>query len=172
MNIREAATHEIAAIRKVYDSAFPVEECETVGQLACALLTEEANPKVLSLVAEQDATIVGHVVFSPIFDSASDQWMGYILAPLAVSSEHQGVGIGTKLVEYGIRQLTKDGASIFLVYGDPKYYGRFGFQNEGAEQFIPPYKLQYPFGWQVLNLNDTAPVKIRCVQALCRPELW
>lgn len=172
MSIREATAHDIAAIRKVYDSAFPAEECDTVGQLACALLTEEASLKVLSLVAKQEAKIVGHVTFSPIFEAASDQYIGYILAPLAVSSNHQGCGIGTKLVEHGIRQLTEDGASIFLVYGDPKYYGRFGFQNEGAERFIPPYKLQYPFGWQVLNLNDTAPVKIRCVEALCRPELW
>lgn len=172
MNIREVTEHEIAALRKVYDSAFPKEECDTVGQLASALLSEEASPEVLSLVAEHEATIVGHVVFSPIFDAASDQWIGYILAPLAVSSDHQGCGIGTNLVEHGIRQLTKAGASVFLVYGDPKYYGRFGFQNEGAEKFTPPYKLQYPFGWQVLNLNDTAPAKIRCVQALCRPELW
>ena len=55
---------------------------------------------------------------------------GYILAPLAVSPEHQKQGVGSSLMKSGIDMLTKDGTGFLLVYGDPDYYERFGFREE------------------------------------------
>ena len=72
--------------------------------------------------------------------------------------------------------LTKDGAGILLVYGDPDYYGRFGFKEEIGRSFVPPYPLEYPFGWTGMMLNGTAvpdkSMKFECVNALSKPELW
>ena len=67
---------------------------------------------------------------------------GYILAPLAVSSEHQKQGVGSNLINAGIDMLTKDGVGVLLVYGDPAYYGKFGFKEEIGHSFVPPYTLQ------------------------------
>ncbi len=72
--------------------------------------------------------------------------------------------------------LTKEGVGVLLVYGDPAYYGRFGFKEEIGQSFVPPYKLQYPFGWTGSMLNGTAvaeqPIQFECVSALSKPDLW
>ena len=101
---------------------------------------------------------------------------GYILALLAVAPKHQKKGIGSNLIESGIDMLTKNGVGAVLVYGDPDYYGRFGFKVEIGLSFVPPYSLQYPFGWTCMMLNDIPvpehPIQFACVSALSKPELW
>jgi len=68
------------------------------------------------------------------------------------------------------------GVSIVFVYGDPKYYGRFGFNTDAASQYKTPYNLQYPFGWQAILLNECdiekPTVAINCVISLYDPKLW
>ena len=63
-----------------------------------------------------------------------------------------------------------------LVYGDPEYYGRYGFDAELGKHFIPPYPLEYKFGWQALILNDKdindATLSFECVSALSDAVLW
>ena len=90
--------------------------------------------------------------------------------------DHQKQRIGTQLVETGIQRLIQMGVDTLLVYGDPNYYSRFGFSEATATPYLPPYKLQYPFGWQGLALSDrtppTSPIPINCVASLRRPELW
>ena len=72
--------------------------------------------------------------------------------------------------------LAKGGATVLLVYGDPEYYGRFGFKEKIGRSFIPPYPLKYPFGWTGMMLNEKAvpdaPVKFDCIDALTKPDLW
>ena len=95
--------------------------------------------------------IVGHVAFSPVFDGASRTCIGYILAPLAVNPAHHKTGIGSMLVKAGMNQLSDAGVDLFFVYGDPKFYERFGFEANTALRFMPPYALAYPFGWLALQ---------------------
>jgi putative acetyltransferase len=67
------------------------------------------------------------------------------------------------------------GISLFFVYGDPAYYGRFGFTAEAAGAFAAPYPLKYPYGWQAVNADGALAQQggeLGCVQALSRPELW
>ena len=59
--------------------------------------------------------------YSPIFLKSTSGISGYILAPLAVSPEHQKQGVGSSLMKSGIDMLTKDGSVFLLVYGDPDY---------------------------------------------------
>jgi putative acetyltransferase len=77
------------------------------------------------------------VSFSPIFLKSDSSISGYILAPLAASPEHQKQGVGLNLIKSGIDMLTKDGANVLTVYGDPAYYGRFGFKEEIGRSFVP-----------------------------------
>lgn len=61
-------------------------------------------------------------------------------------------------------------------YGDPEFYGRLGFEAEIARFFVPPYPLEYPFGWLGMVLAGSAMPKTPCnfagVSALNKPNLW
>jgi putative acetyltransferase len=176
MHIRTAINSDLDGIREVHLCAFPEGEREIVSKLAIDLLAENTTPQTISLVAETDNPVVGHVAFSPVKFDNNDKLQGYILAPLAVIPDFQKRQVGSNLIESGIQKLLKMGVNILFVYGDPKYYGKFGFNAEDAENFIPQYKLQYPFGWQAINLNEfsieSEPCSIVCVDSLDDPELW
>lgn len=176
MRIRLATSLDSEDIREVHLCAFSEGEKQKVSTLAANLLSEETNPETISLVAEADGTVVGHIAFSPVTINNNKNWIGYILAPLGVKPEYQKRQIGSKLVERGIEQLSKMGVNVLFVYGDPKYYGRFGFNADQASGYSPPYELQYPFGWQAMILNEGAftesTVKLSCVDSLKDAELW
>lgn len=176
MKIRPATRDDANAVRGVHLSAFPEGEGGLVSKLAVDLLSEETAPPVLSLVAEADGMVAGHVAFSPVWLDATKELLGYILAPLAVHPDYQKRGIGRQLVGNGIERLLETGPGVLLVYGDPGYYGRFGFRPDAAECLIPPYHLQYPFGWQGMALGAcdarSSAVSISCVSALANPALW
>ena len=176
MNIRLAQETDLDSILKIIETAFSDEENRVIMNLAQELHQETTSPSIKSLVAELDNQVIGYVSYSPIFLKSDASISGYILAPLAVSLEHQKQGVGSDLIKSGIYMLTKDGVSVLLVYGDPAYYGRFGFKEEIGHSFVPPYTLQYPFGWTGMMLNDTPvpeqPIQFECVSALSKPDLW
>jgi len=176
MNIREATSDDRDGIQQVYLCAFPESESSLIAKLAVDLLLEKTTPHSVSLVAEAGGKIVGHVAFSPVVVDNAEDFLGYVLAPLAVKPDHQKGGIGSKLIEVGMQGLSDKGTDVIFVYGDPNYYGRFGFSADAANQYATPYKLQYPSGWQAIVLNeyqfDTSSVAITCVDALRDPHLW
>ena len=110
--------------------------------LVAELSKDTTNPSIKSFVAEVDNQVIGYVSYSPIFFKSDAIVSGYILAPLAVFPDHQKQGIGSNLIKSGIDMLTKKGGDVLLVYGDPAYFGRFGFKEEGGHSFVPPYPLQ------------------------------
>ena len=176
MHIRTATSLDRNDILKTYLCTFPEGEKDTISKIANDLLFENTTPQTISLVAENDNAVVGHVAFSPVKIDNDDSIQGYILAPLAVMPEHQKQKIGTSLVKKGIQTLSKMNVNILFVYGDPKYYGKFGFSAGAAEKFIPEYKLQYPTGWQAIILNEFSTKhsynNLVCVASLSDPELW
>lgn len=176
MNIRIATTHDGEGIRRLYWSAFTEEENEMVATLAVDLLSEKSALTILSLVAEMDDAVVGHIAFSPLKIDNQANIQAYILAPLAVRPDVQKQRIGSALVEYGLQRLSALDVDLIFVYGAPEYYGRFGFSAEAALSYKAPYPLQYPFGWQAIAIRDGAtengPHAMQCVQALCKPLLW
>jgi putative acetyltransferase len=176
MNIRIATIQDCENIRRVYLSAFPEHENERVAKLAIDLLSENSTPPTMSLIAETDGSVVGHVAFSPVGIENKESCQAYILAPLAVEPGYQKHRFGSALIEYGIQQLSAIGVNIAFVYGDPKYYGRFGFNADAARNYKTPYKLQYPFGWQAIVIRECAaenvPTAIHCVRSLYDPMLW
>jgi putative acetyltransferase len=176
MNIRLAEEKDLDSILSVVETAFSDEENKVIMNLAQDLSVETTSPSIKSLIAEIDNQVIGYVSHSPIFLKSASGISGYILAPLAVSPEHQKQGVGSRLIKSGINMLTKYGADVLLVYGDPDYYGRFGFREEVGRSFVPPYPLQYPFGWTGMMLNGTSipeqPIQFECVSALSKLELW
>ena len=175
MRIRSARLKDLDGIHATHLSAFGEDEAELVAQLAVDLLQVQSEPVTFSLVAEDDGEVWGHVCFSPI-ETGDDEKVGYTLAPLGVRAGAQKRGIGSALVREGIKRVTDLGAAFVMVYGDPRYYCRFGFDVEVAKFLLPPYPLQYPHGWQAMLIGDAEPflhpVKISCVAPLCDPRLW
>lgn len=176
MNIQLATQLDAEKIQAVYWAAFDDSERVLVANLAISLLSVKSTPETLNLIAEKKGVIVGHIAFSPFKINKKSNSYGYILAPLGVKPEEQKRGIGTKLIEFGMQNLHKMGVGVVLVYGDPNYYSRFGFNTEVAELYKPPFTLKYPFGWQGIKLLEEnlvdIPTKISCVESLNNPQYW
>jgi putative acetyltransferase len=87
----------------------------------------ERGELALSLVATGEREeVIGHVAFSPAtVEGRPCGW--FQMAPVSVCPERQRQGIGSALVEGGIGELRRRGASGIAVVGDPTYYERFGF---------------------------------------------
>ena len=176
LQIREAVATDRTVIGDVHRAAFPADESTQVASLASELLAEHTTPPVLTLVAGVGRLLVGHVAFSPVSDTRDDQWSAYILAPLGILPQWQRRGVGSRLVAAGMQRLRDDGVHRLFVYGDPDYYGRFGFNAIDAEPYAAPYALQFPHGWLSVALNPwpgpTSAARLQCVAALRNPELW
>lgn len=92
---------------------------------------------VLSLVAELESEVVGHIAFSPItFADGCPGWLG--LGPLAVAPARQGQGVGSRLVREALGRLRGENVAGLVVLGEPAYYGRFGFAADSRIQFPGP----------------------------------
>ncbi|WP_438748580.1 GNAT family N-acetyltransferase [Pararhizobium sp. O133] len=91
----------------------------------------------LSLVAEIDGVVAGHVAFSPVeITDGAQEWFG--LGPVSVEPGRQKAGIGTALINDGLDRLREIGAAGCVLLGDPGYYERFGFRHHEALRFPGP----------------------------------
>ena len=174
MRIRESVENDKDGIRKVHQNAFGKPEGEIVSQLAVDILGDETAQPILSLVAEQNNEIIGNIIFSPVNIEGAEGVPAYILAPLAVAKDHQGKGVGARLINQGIEMLKTQGVGLVFVLGDPKYYTRTGFK--AGHGFEAPYKLQHPEAWMAQALIEgvlaNAQGKVRCASSLNSPEHW
>jgi putative acetyltransferase len=100
----------------------------------------------VSVVAENDGRVVGHVLFSdlPIITKA-ETVAGLALAPLAVLPAWQRQGIGTALVQRGLEICRAQSHRIVVVLGEPDYYQRFGFSSELTARLESPFSGELAF---------------------------
>ncbi len=128
MIIRKEENADFGSITNVTIEAFKNHPISHQTEHFIINALRSANALTISLVAEIDEQIVGHIAFSPvtISDGATD-WYG--LGPVSVLPEHQKQGIGKSLINKGLSMLKElDGQGCTLV-GDPTYYNHFGFRN-------------------------------------------
>ena len=128
-------TDEQSMIRAVNEAAFGgMEEAELVDSL------RRSPDSLLSLVAEMEGRIVGHVLFSRMWVQTSTERVSAVaLAPVAVVPEHQRKGIGSLLIERGLELLRGLDERIVIVVGHPDYYPRFGFSTDAAKSLESPF---------------------------------
>lgn len=114
---------------------------------------------LLSLVAEMDAKIAGHILFSRMWiDTESGPLEAVALAPMAVLPSHQRSGIGAALVQRGLEMLRERGERIVLVLGHASYYPRFGFSVEKARRLETPFP---PEAFMAIELATGALDRVR-----------
>jgi putative acetyltransferase len=143
--IREETPADFAAIRAVNEAAFAgAQEADLVDAL------RRDGDLLLSLVAD-DGGVIGHVAFSRMQVEGDP---AVALAPVAVLPAQHRRGIGTALIEDGLRRLKHVGETLVFVLGAPAYYGRFGFAAAPAARFETPYPGPY---FQSLALSPGAP---------------
>lgn len=174
MQIRQSLETEKEQLRKLHLETFGEEEGESVSTLTIQLLDDPTAQPLLSLIAEQNNQILGHILFTKVSIEGNQAQGGYILAPLAVSKECQRSGIGKKLIQTGLDKLKERGAEFVLVLGDPAYYSLSGFHTN--HQIKPPYELPYPEAWMAQELKPVGLANIsgtvRCADALNEREYW
>jgi putative acetyltransferase len=137
MLIRAEEEKDRTAVHAVNVSAFDTPlEADLVDALRA-----RAEP-VVSLVAEDNGAILGHIMFSPVSLSGHPALRIMGLAPMAVAPVRQRRGIGSALVRAGLEQCKQLGFCAVVVLGHPAYYPRFGFTSStrfgiGCEYDVP-----------------------------------
>lgn len=167
-DIRVSRSADLPGIEALYPIAFPQED---LVPLVRRLLTEGG---VLSLIAESDGEIVGNVIFTPCRVGEQEEKVS-MLAPLAVHPDRQGMGVGSRLVEEGLARIAAEGFAKVLVLGDPRYYSRFGFAEEGEITTPCPIPDVWREAWQSLWLGERRPSlrgQLEVRDAWRQPALW
>lgn len=145
--VRAATADDLDAIVEVHRAAFGRDaEADLVRRLVAA------GRASISLVAvNEDDTVLGHVLFSPVTIEEGDDGKSLGLAPVAVHPDHQRQGIGHDLVEEGIGACFVQDARAVFVLGSPAYYTQFGFTKASAHDLRDTYEGDNAF--QVLPLT-------------------
>ena len=126
--IRTETSADIEAITKVTSAAFETLEISNHTEQFIIEALRAAKALTVSLVAELDGRVVGHVAFSPVTVSDGTQdWYG--LGPLSVLPAYQRNGVGKALIQQGLSHLKDLNAQGCCLVGHPDYYKKFRFKN-------------------------------------------
>ncbi|WP_421742645.1 GNAT family N-acetyltransferase [Cellulomonas sp.] len=130
MLIRPERPDDVDAIDRLTTAAFEPQSFSDGSEAPIIRSLRASGDLTLSLVAEDDGDVIGHVAFSPVtIDGAHDGWFG--LGPISVRLDRQRRGIGRALVAEGLRRLRDREARGCALIGDPNIYGRMGFTGNG-----------------------------------------
>jgi putative acetyltransferase len=126
--IRDETNEDASAITEVTATAFETLEISSHTEQYVVLALRAAKAMTVSLVAEMDGVVVGHIAFSPVTVSdGTPDWYG--LGPVSVLPLYQRTGIGKALIQEGLSRLKGMGAKGCCLVGHPQYYPKFGFKN-------------------------------------------
>ncbi len=159
MIIRKETTADIQAITEVTLAAFKTLAISNHTEQFIIHALRAADALTVSLVAEIDGQVVGHIAFSPItISDGTTSWYG--LGPISVLPKYHKKGIGTALINKGLAELKQRSGQGCALVGDPNYYKRFGFRHypqlvhEGVPQEVflaLPFTEKMPTGTAVFH---------------------
>ena len=126
--IRDETDADIGAITEVTIAAFESLQISNHTEQFIIEALRADKALTVSLVAELDGRIIGHIAFSPVtISDGTRNWYG--LGPVSVSPEYQRNGVGKALIQEGLSRLKNLNAQGCCVVGHPEYYRKFGFRN-------------------------------------------
>ena len=126
--IRDEQAADIPVISQVTVAAFATMEISNQTEQFVIEALRAAKALAVSLVAEVDGRVVGHIAFSPVsMSDGTTNWYG--LGPVSVHPDFQRRGIGKALIREGLSRLKKLNARGCCLVGHPQYYRQFGFEN-------------------------------------------
>lgn len=175
MRITEATIADLPAVLAVERAAFGGDE--EVVTLVSDLMDDPTAQPLLSLIAWEGDTAVGHVLFTGVSVVGSLGGVtASILAPLAVIPECQRAGVGGLLIAEGAELLAAAGVDLLFVLGHPEYYPRHGFEPAFPRELAAPYPISPEEAWMVRELKPGVLGKVRgtvfCAEAMMKPEYW
>lgn len=163
----------------MFHETFTASEGPEAGQIIKALVGDMLHSldgdDIHVFSAVELGTILGCIIFTRLrYDQ--DPRTVFILAPVAVSTSHQGKGLGQRLITHGLEALRENGVDVVLTYGDVRFYSKVGFSQITEAEAQAPLPLQYPEGWlgQSLTGSQFAPLvgPSTCVAPLNDPIHW
>ncbi len=174
MRLRPATAAD--AVEALHRAAFGPEKGPEIADLTTAILADPTAAPTLSLVAEREGALLGHILFSTV-PWERDRPRAALLAPLAVMPPAQGQGVGGRLIAEGLARCRHQGIALVFVLGHADYYSRFGSVPAGPLGFTAPYPMpeDHVGTWRVWELTPgalTSPHPVRCCAALDHPEHW
>jgi putative acetyltransferase len=152
--VREEQPEDAPQVRRATEAAFERrDEADLIVEL------RKEGVVLLSLVAERDDQIIGHILFSRMTVETERGLVPAVsLAPMAVLPDHQRRGVGSQLVRRGIAALRERGERVVIVLGHKEYYPRFGFTPEKARDLASPFP---PEAFMALELVEGALAGVR-----------
>ena len=130
ITLRDETPKDIDALHDLSYRAFAPMTFSDNSEADAIRTMRQTGNLTLSLIAELQGHIVGHVAFSPVkIDEAFHDW--YALGPISVEPDHQRQGIGRALIAFGLKRLRKLGANGCVLIGNPDFYASSGFVADG-----------------------------------------
>jgi predicted N-acetyltransferase YhbS len=178
VSIRVSDASDRDAIREVHASAFGAEHGPEIIELVDQLMIDPTAAPSLSLVADSGGELAGHVVFTRVAVAGHPGVSARILAPLAVSTDCQGMGVGGALVRAGLQHLETAGVDLVFVLGHPGYYPRFGFRPAGEVGLEAPHPIPavHADAWMVRAASNGVlgliTGRIQCSESLGQVRHW
>ncbi len=166
-------------IISMFLDTFSASEGPKAGGLIKALVTEMLSSlttnDMLVFSAVENGDVLASIIFTRMTYPEDDRTV-FILAPVAVSTDRQGKGLGQRLIGHALQALRDSGVDVALTYGENNFYSKVGFAHITEADAQPPLPLQYPEGWlgQSLTADQFTPLKgtSRCVGPLDNPNHW
>jgi predicted N-acetyltransferase YhbS len=158
----------------VFSSSEGEKEGNLIGNLASELSSNIDNQETICIGAYEEESLIGSIFFTRL--RFGESILVYLLAPVAVSTEHQGQGVGQALIKYGLNELKKRSVAVVITYGDPSFYAKVGFETLSENVIRAPLKLSMPEGWLGCSLTGEPIPTINgrpiCVKEFYDPVYW
>lgn len=146
MILRPETAAEAQAISDLITAAFTDAAHADGNEAQIVERLRAADALLLSLVAEEDGALLGHIAAAGVTVGGMGGWA--CIAPVSVTPAAQGRGVGAALMLAALYALRDAGAGGVVILGDPAYYTRFGLTADGRRRIdgVPgAYVLSLPF---------------------------
>ncbi|MBV1895584.1 MAG: N-acetyltransferase [Rhodobacteraceae bacterium] len=165
----------IAMFYETFTGSEGAEEGLVIKELVAGMLASLRPDDMRVFSAIEDGSILGSIIFTRM-KYEQDARTVFILSPVAVSTKHQGKGVGQRLISHALQALRDNGVDVALTYGDINFYSKVGFAHITEADAQPPLPLQYPEGWLGQSLDDSRFEPLigpsQCVAPLNDASLW